>query len=92
MPPVQPHPEHASIGGIIATIIIISLIVLGGLYFWGKRIDTQKQMLQQQNAVDQQALVDEARSIQKVSASTDTTTLEGEIQTTDIDNIDAEIR
>lgn len=31
--------NKTSIGSIIATIIIIALIVLGGLYFWGKRIE-----------------------------------------------------
>ena len=31
--------EKTPIGSIIATIIIIALIVLGGLYFWGKRIE-----------------------------------------------------
>jgi ABC-type phosphate transport system auxiliary subunit len=37
--------EKTSIGSIIATIIIIALIVLGGLYFWGKRI-AQEQVVQ----------------------------------------------
>jgi flagellar basal body-associated protein FliL len=31
--------NKTSIGSVIATIIIIALIVLGGLYFWGKRIE-----------------------------------------------------
>ncbi len=34
--------NKTSIGSIIATIIIIALIVLGGLYFWGKRIQEQQ--------------------------------------------------
>lgn len=36
------EPQKSSIGGIIGTIIIISIIVLGGLYFWGKRIEESK--------------------------------------------------
>jgi len=31
--------NKTSIGSVVATIIIIALIVLGGLYFWGKRIE-----------------------------------------------------
>jgi flagellar biosynthesis component FlhA len=34
--------NKTSIGSVIATIIIIALIVLGGLYFWGKRIEQQQ--------------------------------------------------
>jgi uncharacterized protein YxeA len=36
--------EKTSIGSIIATIIIIALIILGGLYFWGKRIEEAQTM------------------------------------------------
>jgi hypothetical protein len=31
--------NKSSIGSIIATVIIIALIVLGSLYFWGKRLE-----------------------------------------------------
>ena len=34
--------NKSSIGSIIGTIIIIAMIVLGGLYFWGKRIEDSK--------------------------------------------------
>jgi hypothetical protein len=34
--------NKSSIGGTIATILIIAIIILGGLYFWGKRIEETK--------------------------------------------------
>jgi hypothetical protein len=30
-------PKESSVGPVIATIIILAVIVLGGLYFWGER-------------------------------------------------------
>ena len=37
------EPQNKSgVGSIIGTIIIIAIIILGGLYFWGKRIEESK--------------------------------------------------
>ena len=34
--------NKSSIGSIISIIVIIAVIVLGGLYFWGKRLEESK--------------------------------------------------
>jgi flagellar basal body-associated protein FliL len=34
--------NKSSVGSLIGTIIIIAIIILGGLYFWGKRIEENK--------------------------------------------------
>ncbi len=34
--------QKSGVGGIIATILIIAIIILGGLYFWGKRVEEAK--------------------------------------------------
>jgi uncharacterized membrane protein (DUF485 family) len=35
--------EGGSMGSLIGIILIIAVIVLGGIYFWGKRTSTQVQ-------------------------------------------------
>lgn len=34
--------NKSSVGSIIGIIVIIAVIVLGGLYFWGKRLEESK--------------------------------------------------
>jgi hypothetical protein len=34
--------NKSSVGGVLGTIIIIAIIIIGGLYFWGKRIEENK--------------------------------------------------
>lgn len=89
--PVRPPmtPEKASTSGIIGTIIIIALIVLGGLYFWGKRIDTQKQtadLMQQEQKAAQ-----EAAAIESVSNDDETSTLQAELDATQTAGLGTEL-
>ena len=39
--PVSGSPERKPIGPIAGAIIVIALLVLGGLYFWGAQMDMQ---------------------------------------------------
>ena len=39
---MEPQENKSSVGSIIGTIVIIAIIILGGLYFWGKRIEENK--------------------------------------------------
>ncbi len=34
--------NKTGIGSLLGTIIIIAIIILGGLYFWGKRVEESK--------------------------------------------------
>ena len=38
--------KKPGIGSTVGTIIIIALIILGGLYFWGKRLEESKNVIQ----------------------------------------------
>lgn len=83
-------PEKASMSGVIGTIIIIALIILGGLYFWGKRINTQKEtasLVQQEQAASQQAA-----AIEAVSSSDELDTLKAEVDATQTTNLGAELQ
>lgn len=87
--PVQAMPQKTSTSGIIGTVIIIALIILGGLYFWGKRINTQKEM----NALIQQEQqsTQEATAIETVSESDETSTLQAELEATQTTGLGAEL-
>lgn len=84
--------NKSGLGSILGIVIIISLIILGGLYFWGKRIEESKlretmvgaetQLMTEQN---------EATAIRSVSSSDDLGSIEADLNATNLDNLDAEL-
>ena len=77
--------NQSSIGSIIGTIIIIALIILGGLYFWGKRIEEQKAtQAAMVGSAEQTIVVDnsEAMQIKKTSSADDLTSINADLQNT----------
>jgi FtsZ-interacting cell division protein ZipA len=86
--------NKSSVGGILGTIIIIALIVLGGLYFWGKRIEESKnvQKLTTDNmpTVEQNA-TSEAAVIKSMSASDDVDSIDTDLKNTKLDNLSQEL-
>jgi uncharacterized protein HemX len=95
-PPAPAPEEKSSWGSAIGIILIIAIIIIGGLYFWGQKIDerlsefeagdvTVEDIL---NAPDSQL---EALS-EEQSTSTDITDIEEDLDTTDLDNLDAELK
>lgn len=87
--PMMMQPQKGSTGGIIATIIIIALIILGGLYFWGKRINNQRDsaaLMNQEQMANQEASV-----IQAVGTSDDTDSLEAELNATQTSGLGTEL-
>ncbi len=86
--------NKSSIGSIIGTIIVIAVIILGGLYFWGKRIDEAK-MRQEQTLTETQDIQEsndsEINSILNVDSSDDLNSIEADLQSTDLDGLGAEL-
>jgi len=73
-------PSNSSAGLIIGIIIILVIIILGGLYFW------------KQNAVDEEIRANETvESINTQSESDDTSSIEADLNSTDVDYVDAEL-
>lgn len=89
--PVQ---NKSSIGSIIGTIVIIAVIILGGLYFWGKRVEEAKlrQALVTDTTSEQTSETDEAAAIKSTSSSDDLSSIEADLNSTNLDNLDAEIQ
>ena len=84
--------SQSSIGSIVGTIIIIAIIILGGLYFWGKRIEENKL---KQNLVtgttSEEISANEATAIKSVSSGDDITSIEADLNNTNLNNLGAEM-
>jgi len=88
---MSPHPQ-SNFGAVIGTIIIIGLIVIGGLYFWGKRIEDRQEkqtILETMNKNSEVATQQEAAAIQSVSSSDDISSLRADMQATTVTNLDS---
>ena len=94
-PTVEAPQNKSSIGSIVGTIIIIALIILGGLYFWGKRIEeaksTQNVINDQTGSTETTDTDQEAAAIKSMSSSDDINSIEADVQSTNLDNLDAEL-
>lgn len=94
---ITPLPENkSSIGAVIGTIIIIALIMLGGLYFWGKRVAELKEAQtslaedKMEYSLSNNSLSQEASAIKSISPSDDLTSLEADLRNTNTTTLDTE--
>ena len=83
--------NKTSVGPIIGTIIIIALIVLGGLYFWGKRIEETKLTKTLTSEEPQNEQMSEAAAIISVGTSTNINDIEADLNNTNTTNLDTEL-
>lgn len=89
------HTPKSGMGSVIATIIIIALIILGGLYFWGKRIETEREnrkIMSGEITTDETAAVSQAMKTQEVSNDDSLTLIEAELGETNTTSVDMEIQ
>lgn len=86
--------KTSSIGSIIGTIIIIALIILGGLYFWGKQVEKSKSIQSAMTDTTQQTTTtpeqNEAAVIKSVNSGDDIDSIEIDLQNTNLNNLGAE--
>jgi hypothetical protein len=75
---------ESSVGPMIGIIIILAVIVLGGLYFWGQRANKSG------NALDENTAA-ELDQIQSQSSSDEVSSIQADLDATDIDSLDAEL-
>ncbi len=91
---MEPQQNKSSIGSIIGTIIIIAVIILGGLYFWGKRIEENKlkqQLISDSMENTQVQETDPDANINKTGSSDDLNSIDADLNSTNLDNLDAEL-
>ena len=85
--------NKSSIGSIVGTIIIIALIILGGLYFWGKHVKESKtaEILTSETSEGSDVEEDnEAAAIRSTSSSDDLDSIDADLQATNTTDLDAE--
>jgi hypothetical protein len=71
--------RSGSVGSLVAVIVILAVIVLGAVYFWNHRAS---------NAVGTD---DNLEAITTQSSADDTASIEADLNSTDVDNLDAEM-
>ncbi|OGG44125.1 hypothetical protein A2841_03945 [Candidatus Kaiserbacteria bacterium RIFCSPHIGHO2_01_FULL_48_10] len=94
MPPASPTPKEGNLGGMIAIIVIVGLLLAGGWYYFTqvKGVLDQEPVettLEEQAALDEQ--VADEQSIQNLgtqSSSDDTSSIEADVNATDLSGID----
>lgn len=84
--------NKSSVGSIIATIIIIALVILGGLYFWGKRMEENKKILNNADITEEEVYpgANEAAAISSTSASDEIKAIEKDLQETNTTDLSTE--
>ncbi len=81
MPPMSGmEPQKKSSGPLIAVIIILALIVIGGLYFLKEKMARDTYVPPQEDSVTQE--------LQAQSTSDDLNSIEADLNATDVDNLD----
>lgn len=76
---LNPVEKNGSAGPIIAVIIIVALVILGGLYFWDQREDSAETTNGALESINTQSELDNTASTETDSGATDTDNLDSEI-------------
>jgi len=81
-PPTQQAP-HQSLGGLIGIVVIIGILVIGGLYIWGKNIV--------ENGGPSQTTDAATEALNSQSSSTKASDIEADLNATNLENLDKEL-
>lgn len=65
----RPDPEN-SVGPLVGIVIIVLILVLGGLYFWGERLNVQRELHRTKSSAPQSTM---STSTSEESASSTST-------------------
>lgn len=82
---MEPQNENSA-GPVIGLIIILTVIILGGFYFWGTRDNNA-----QDDAVPVNTATDTS-AIDSQSNSDDTASIENDLNNTNTDDLDSELQ
>lgn len=80
MPPMSAVPQKKSTGPIIAVIVILALIIIGGLYFLKARVSEPVYEPAQSDAMTE--------SLRKQGSSDDLNSIEADLKATNVNNLD----
>ena len=89
MQPIVPTEEKA-LGPAIGVIIIILVLVLGGLYFWGERMNKGAAVVTPQATEEPKPQDAEMQKLQQQSSSDEVGSIEADLQATDVSKLGTE--
>lgn len=93
----MPAHEERNLGPAIGVIVIIALIVLGGLYFWGQRIDRKSPApmetgsTQDMPAAQQETPGADLNTLETQGAGDDITSITADIEATNLSELGTEV-
>lgn len=96
MPTMPPVSGERSVGPAIGIIVIIAVIVLGGLYFWGQRAEREKATPAQteattSNQTSQTSGADaDIQAMNTQSSSDDVSSIEADLNSTNLSSLGSE--
>ena len=92
MPPESKiNPEKGSLGPVIGIIIVVGVLVIGGLYFYGAELNEQDN--EPMTAAEIAASADPALEALEMQGTSDTVeSIEDDLDATDLDELDDELR
>lgn len=85
--PIETHEAHASKNLIIIAVLAVIVIVLAVLYIWGSSVSMQDESLPAPLPAEDA----QTEALEQVGTSTDIPTIEEDLDSTDLDNLDAEM-
>lgn len=81
-----------SAGPVIAIIIVLAMVVLGGVYFWGERQNSLEPSTESaMNAITESNVEEAASVIESQSTSDDATSIQSDLENTNIDSIGSDL-
>ena len=78
--------SKSSTSTVIGVVVVIVVVILGALYFWNARGEDAMM-----DSSDQTTQEEAVRTIESQSQSDDTSSIEADLETTDIDGLDTEL-
>ena len=82
----SPASKSGTVGPIIGIIIIIAVLVLGALYYWGTRLNPGTNADEIANMPDQTL-----DNLMQTDASDGLTSIDSDLNSTDLNNLDSEL-
>ena len=99
--PASPQPDaqtptpvvraSSPIGSVVGIIIVIAVIVLGGLYFWGAQLEQEQAMMQEELPFILGDEGNESEGFPPTSSSDEVLDIEADANATDLEAFDAAI-
>lgn len=79
----SPEKGEGSFGPLVAIIIIVIILILGGLYFWGQRADISEPIIPADDTI--------VETLETQSTSDEIVDIDADLEATDLDNLDADL-